>query len=242
MAHAIDILSFTWWAWIIPTFSVVLMLLFISIRANKKQKLYIRWIVAGILLLSAVLIHPYLYLSGKWSVQTSLPLHMCTIAQWLAIFALLKPRQWLFDILVFWGIAGGMNAILTPQPLHGGEFPVFLEYFVEHGGIIFVPLFLATAYQMRPSHQSWFRMFLYTMLVMAIMSVFNYYTGSNYFFTAQKPIADSPFILGDWPYYIIGFLLIGLFQFYAIYYFMNKFTSLKVVKQDHVVVFAKNNQ
>jgi hypothetical integral membrane protein (TIGR02206 family) len=241
MAQAIEIFSFTWWAWITPTFAVVLMLLFISSRANDKQKLYVRWFVAGVLLLSAVLIHPYLYFSGKWSVQTSLPFHMCTIAQWLAIFVLLKPKQWLYDILVFWGIAGGMNAILTPQPLHGGEFPVFLEYFVEHGGIIFVHLFLTIAYQMRPSAKSWIRVFLYTMCVMVIMAIFNYFTGSNYFFTAQKPIADSPFILGDWPYYIIGFLMIGLLQFYAIYYFMNKFRSPETANEEHVAL-ARNNQ
>ncbi len=242
MAQVIEIGSATWWAWITPTFGTVLLLLFIGIRANNQQKLYLRWLTAGILLLSAVLIHPYLYFTGKWSVQTSLPFHLCTIAQWLAIFALLKPRQLLFDILVFWGIAGGLNAILTPQPLHGGEFPVFLEYFIEHGGIIFVPLFLVTAYQMRPSYHSWIRVFIFTQLVLAVMAVFNYYTGSNYFFTAQKPIADSPFILGNWPYYILGFQMIGLLQFYAIYYFLNKFRPEKEDIEDNVGVLAKNDQ
>lgn len=222
MAQAIDIFSPTWWAWIAPTIGIIIALLFISTRANPIQIKFIRWGVAGILVFSATFIHPYLYFSEKWSVQTSLPFHMCTIAQWLAIFALIKPRQWQFNILVYWGIAGGLNALLTPQPLHGGEFPVFLEYFIEHGGIVFVPLFLILAYQMKPSKDSWIKVFLLTQLVLVVMGVFNYYSGSNYFFTAQRPIAESPFILGEWPYYIFGFLGIGLLQFYLIYYFINK--------------------
>jgi len=219
---AVDIFSPTWWTWVAPTIGAVVVLLMVGARANEKQKLYIRYTVAGILLLSALLIHPYLYFTGRWSVQTSLPLHMCTLAQWLAIFALIRPRQWLFDILVFWGIAGGLNALLTPQPLHGGEIPVFLEYFIEHGGIVFVPLFLILAYHMKPSKNSWIRVFLITQLALVVMAAFNYYTESNYFFTAQKPIAESPFILGEWPYYIFGFQIIGLMQFYIIYCLIKK--------------------
>ena len=225
MAQVIEIFSPTWWAWLSPTIGLVIVLLFFTSKANNKQKQYIRWTVAGMLLLSATLIHPYLYFSGKWTVQTSLPFHMCTIAQWLAIFALLKPRQWLFDVLVFWGIAGGMNALLTPQPLHGGEFPVFLEYFLEHGGIVFVPLFLVLAFHMKPSKNSWIWVFLFTQLVLLIMAVFNFYTGSNYFFTVNKPIADSPFVIGEWPFYIFGFQFFGLLQFYGIYYVLRKLKS-----------------
>lgn len=241
MAQAIEIFSPTWWAWLTPTFGLVIALLLLTTRASHIQKQYIRWCVASMLLLSAILIHPYLYFSGKWSVQTSLPFHMCTIAQWLAIFALFKPRQWLFDILVFWGIAGGMNALLTPQPLHGGEIPVFLEYFIEHGGIVFVPLFLVLAFHMKPSKNSWIKVFLFTQLVLVIMAIFNHYTGSNYFFTAQKPIADSPFILGDWPFYIFGFLLVGLIQFYAIYYFIYKLRPREVV-EENLMILVKDNQ
>jgi hypothetical integral membrane protein (TIGR02206 family) len=218
MAQAIEIFSITWWVWLLPTFGMVSLLLLWGSKANPRQQKHIRWGVAGLLLLSATLIHPYLYLSGKWSLQTSLPLHLCTIAQWLAIFALLKPKQWLFDVLVFWGIAGGMNALLTPQPLHGGEFGVLLEYFVEHGGIVFTPLFLALAYGMRPSPNAWIKVFLFTQAVMVVVGLFNYYTGANYFFLFQKPVAQSPFIIGEWPYYVLVFLAIGLVQFYLIHF------------------------
>ena len=39
--------------------------------------------------------------------------------------------------------------------------------------------------------------------------------GTNYWFICEKPGGDSPFLIGDWPYYlftfeIVGFALMGL--------------------------------
>tara|TARA_Y100000741_G_scaffold195404_1_gene148539 strand:- start:996 stop:1178 length:183 start_codon:yes stop_codon:yes gene_type:complete len=40
--------------------------------------------------------------------------------------------------------------------------------------------------------------------------------GGNYWFVCEKPGGESPFIIGEWPLYLIGFeisgiLLLGLF-------------------------------
>jgi len=32
----------------------------------------------------------------------------------------------------------------------------------------------------------------------------NYLLGSNYMYLAIKPNVENPFLIGDWPYYIIG--------------------------------------
>jgi hypothetical integral membrane protein (TIGR02206 family) len=219
-----EIFSVDWWKWLSSTAIIIFLLLFIGTRSDEKQKLIIRYGVAGCLFLSATLIHPYLYFAGIWSIKTSLPLHLCTIAQLLAIVALINPKQWLFNILVFWGIGGGINALITPQPLYGSEFPILLEYFVEHGGIVFTPLFLALAYDMRPSRNSWLKIFFVTQIVIVFIALFNYWTGSNYFFLVNKPASQSFFIIGDWPWYLIGFQVFGFFQFYFIYYIFFKFS------------------
>ena len=48
------------------------------------------------------------------------------------------------------------------------------------------------------------------------ISIVNTILGGNYWFLCEKPGGDSPFIIGDWPLYLIGFeisgiLLLGLF-------------------------------
>lgn len=58
--------------------------------------------------------------------------------------------------------------------------------------------------------------------------VFNYFSGVNYFFLANKPAAQSPFIIGDWPWHILGFQIFGLIQFYLIYYLFNNVKNLKL--------------
>ncbi|CAN5352466.1 hypothetical protein BH23BAC1_BH23BAC1_08890 [soil metagenome] len=75
----IEIFSETWWKWISCTAFTITVLLFWGARANENQNIYIRYTAAACLFLSATLNHPYLYFAGKWSIQTSLPLHLCTI-------------------------------------------------------------------------------------------------------------------------------------------------------------------
>ena len=41
--------------------------------------------------------------------------------------------------------------------------------------------------------------------------------GGNYMYVNKKPIADNPFLLGDWPYYIFVLELVALAHFYIIY-------------------------
>jgi uncharacterized membrane protein YwaF len=45
----------------------------------------------------------------------------------------------------------------------------------------------------------------------------NYITGGNYMYLSEKPIVENPFVIGDWPWYIIGLELAGLLHFYLVY-------------------------
>jgi uncharacterized membrane protein YwaF len=43
-----------------------------------------------------------------------------------------------------------------------------------------------------------------------IISAVNSVLGSNYWFICQKFGCESPFIIGEWPFYFIGFEMFGI--------------------------------
>ena len=43
-----------------------------------------------------------------------------------------------------------------------------------------------------------------------IISFVNSVLGGNYWFICQKPGGESPFIIGEWPLYFIGFEMFGI--------------------------------
>jgi hypothetical protein len=47
-------------------------------------------------------------------------------------------------------------------------------------------------------------------LMATVVFPLNYVLDANYMFLMRKPIADSPFFVGPWPYYILGVEVITL--------------------------------
>ena len=50
-----------------------------------------------------------------------------------------------------------------------------------------------------------------------IMTIFNSMVGSNYWYLCIKPLSNSPFLIGKWPFYIVGIQFIGIILMGLIY-------------------------
>ena len=50
---------------------------------------------------------------------------------------------------------------------------------------------------------AWLRVFAVTNVVALGVGVFDWVTGYNYLFLRAKPGGDSPFLVGEWPYYLL---------------------------------------
>jgi uncharacterized membrane protein YwaF len=46
----------------------------------------------------------------------------------------------------------------------------------------------------------------------------NYLIGSNYMYLAERPLVNNPMIIGDWPWYILGFEFIGIVHILIFYF------------------------
>src|SRR6266849_10818141 len=72
----------------------------------------------------------------------ALPFQLCDAAIFVSAFALWFRRQILVEVTYFWGLAGTIQAIITPDlPQHFPSFP-FIQYYVAHGGVVAAGLFL----------------------------------------------------------------------------------------------------
>jgi hypothetical integral membrane protein (TIGR02206 family) len=154
---------------------------------------------------------------GVWTVQEALPLHLCSLGMLVGVWAILTKRQLAFEVAYFWGLAAGSQAIITPDNSRWqlGELDVFWN-FLSHGIVILNVLWLVYVEGMRCRRGSWWRVFLLTNLTMVPIAFLNLIIGSNYFFISRKPGGSSPFLMGDWPWYIIGFELVGLLFFWGL--------------------------
>ena len=214
----IEPLTLLWWAGLCAPIVLITMIIVIGKRSNEATRLWIEKFTGVGLLGTAILIHPYLIATGNWEVSHSLPLHICHITGLLSGIALFWRNQRVYEVLLFFGVPGGIHSILTPELPHGLDTVFVLEYFISHGGIILVPLYLTWVRGMRPGKGSWWQVFLGAQLLLPFIFLANWLSGGNYWYVSRKPLVENPFLIGDWPWYIFVVLAVGLVHFLIVYF------------------------
>jgi hypothetical integral membrane protein (TIGR02206 family) len=157
--------------------------------------------------------HGNLLYTGQWSSQDHLEMQLCGFSRILAILLLVFRQSWAFYPLFFWGIVGGLHAFLTPQYTAGASPFMFWEYNLAHAGIMIVPLYHYFVHGFEIKRWTWAKMLVVNIALMVPVGLINKATGANYMFLSQKPIANNPFIVGEWPTYILGFVAAGALHY-----------------------------
>jgi hypothetical integral membrane protein (TIGR02206 family) len=143
---------------------------------------------------------------GRWSVQASLPLALCDVALIVAAVACWWPGPNLpLELTYFWGLAGTLQAVVTPDLSAGFPQLEFFEFVVGHLGIVIAALFLVVGLRLWPRRGSVPRVFAVTVAYTAFVGGFDWLTGSNYMYLAAVPTRWSLLsLLGPWPWYIVS--------------------------------------
>ncbi len=155
---------------------------------------------------------------GVWAAETALPFHLCSLGMLVSVWALLSRKQLVFEVAYFWVLAAATQAILTPDNTRWrlGELDVFWN-FLSHGVIMLNVFWLVFVDGMRCRRWSWLKVFLITNLMMIPIAIINLILNANYFFVCWKPGGESPFLIGEWPWYILVFEVLGLSFFVLLY-------------------------
>jgi hypothetical integral membrane protein (TIGR02206 family) len=226
----IDPFTTLWWKMIFFSVAMIAIPIIIA-KYIPSSKDFIRLRLGRLLVATAIAIHPYLIATHSWNLQSSLPLHLCSLSGILSGVVLLFPSQIGFELLMYWGITGAIHSLLTPELTQGKSDFLFMEYYISHSGIIGSAMFLTFSYDMKLRKISWIKIFYMTQLLLPIIGTVDYFLHSNYMYLRERPEANNPLIVGEWPWYIIIFEILLLIHFYIIYfifYIQRKSSKLSV--------------
>ncbi|RSD26882.1 TIGR02206 family membrane protein [Mesobacillus subterraneus] len=144
----------------------------------------LKWSIFWTLVVCEVSAQSWLILTGQWEIG-DLPLHLCSMSSFLAIYIFLKKSVKGFYVLYFIGTLPAILAMVTPEMSY--VFPHFhyIEYFLHHSAIPIAALYFILFEGYRVPRKA----ILFTFLVVNLAAVpiffFNLLFDTNYFYLAS---------------------------------------------------------
>jgi hypothetical integral membrane protein (TIGR02206 family) len=144
----------------------------------------------------------------------ALPFQLCDAAIFVSALALWLRHQLLVEVTYFWGLAGTIQAVITPDlPQHFPTFP-FIQYYLAHGGVVAAALFLVVGLGQWPRPRAIFWVAALTVAYTAFVGLLDAVTGANYMYLRAKPASVTVLdVMGPWPWYIGSAALVGIALF-----------------------------
>lgn len=158
-------------------------------------------------------VHPVF--AGNWTARSSLPLDLCDVALVIAAVATWRPTWRLgVELTYFWGLAGTLQAVVTPDlttPFPDVEFFLFV---VGHIGIVIAAMYLVVGLRIEPRRGSVLRVFAITVAYTGVVALVDRALGANYMYLARLPGRASLLsVLGPWPWYLLSAAGVALVLF-----------------------------
>ena len=218
--------SITWFVGIIAVIVAIVLIIQFAIRVPPDTRRILSITLGIILILRELWKNWYIFNLGIWELKTALPLHLCGISAIFAGLMLFKTYQKGFEFLALISLTGAMHAIFTPQLNHGASHAQLIEYYIGHGGVILVPIYLAIVDGYRVRKNAWRDVFIYCQLLLIFIGMINFILDANYMYLCEAPIVKNPLIIGFWPWYIIGFEIFGLVHILFFYFLFRRLKPL----------------
>lgn len=154
------------------------------------------------------------WIAGELSWRYSLPLELCHFVLLAALVTLVRPSRLASEIAYFWGLAGTLQATLTPEI--GEAFPSweFVQFFWGHGAILLAIAYVIVVRRFEPRPWSALRMLAWVNAYAVVVGAIDYLAGWNYGYLCAKPARPSLLdYLGPWPWYIAALEGVALASF-----------------------------
>ena len=118
--------------------------------ASPSQRKNIVLVLISITLLQELLHYFYKINLNSFDPSKDISLHMCGFSLFISCYALYTRNQTAFELSFFWGLAGALQAIVTPDPtrFYFGYISTFWS-FLSHGLIILNVFWMIFVYDMR---------------------------------------------------------------------------------------------
>ena len=143
--------------------------------------------------------------AGTWSPKSDLPFALCDAAVLVAAAACWWRKPRLVELTYFWGLAGTLQAVITPDLNAGFPHLVFFQYLGGHLGIVLAALYLVIGLRIAPRPGSVVTTFAITLAYTAFVGLVDALSGANYMFLRRPPGNWTLLkLLGPWPWYIVS--------------------------------------
>ncbi|MXX77541.1 MAG: TIGR02206 family membrane protein [Gemmatimonadales bacterium] len=186
----------------------------VGLRADERGRRRLRVTLGLAIFLLLVARHIWKAATGLWTVQNDIPLHLCSAMAWITIYGLWTRRPGVLRLMYFLGVAGAVQAVLTPEAEFGVMHFTFFETMGSHGAVVIAGVWAVMVEGYRPTARDPWIVFGLLNLYAAVVFPLNRLFGSNYLYLIEKPPGSTllDFFPG-WPWYILLLepLAIGLF-------------------------------
>lgn len=181
----------------------------------------VRRVAAVVLVVNTAVWHLWNVAVGLWTLDTMLPLHLCSVMSLVAAVALWTGNPWLGTATWLLGSPGALQALLTPEVAPYG-FPHYrvLQSWTQHTLLWLAGFWIVFADGIRPTFRRTVQVWLVLHALAAVVFVVNVAVVSNYLFLNRKPeFASVLDLLPPWPTYLLvleGLVVLLLLLFWAI--------------------------
>ncbi|QKE75167.1 TIGR02206 family membrane protein [Arthrobacter citreus] len=143
---------------------------------------------------------------------------------YLCCYTLITKNYKIYDIIYFWGLAGAIQSVITPDMKYAFPHFKYIQFFITHGGIILSICYMTYIFGYTPTFRSLIKSFLYLIMLAIPIYLLDYFIKGNYLFLRAKlPGANLLDFFGPWPYYLI---VLGLLQ---IPYFLILYSPIHLI-------------
>lgn len=226
-AYIIEVFSGEWIRNSVLTILFIVTYLFLGKFLGNKNKLIFAKAISIVLIFITITGHTRNIINGYWNPVDNIPLHLCSISNFIACFILFVPKiskeSKFFEFLYYAGIIGAFQAFFTPQinNFDGSNYE-YIEWYLSHIGIMLLPIYMLKNLGFRLTKFSWLRVVAYLNILLIIVMPINYFIGSNYMYVNGKPEVNNPLIIGEWPIYIFFWEIIIIIFTYTLYVMSTK--------------------
>ncbi|HRI00898.1 MAG TPA: TIGR02206 family membrane protein [Saprospiraceae bacterium] len=194
---------------IIGTLVYIATVIFLGLFFKQRNQLSkFELVLFWIYFIREILYFTYIIIEGKFTVQDSLPLHMCTISYIICLLILYTRKHWMYEFLALLALGGGIQSILTPELTHGYSPYLIIDYYWSHSTIILFPFYILFVWKWIPRKWSFAWIWLIGHLILGIVGLVNYFLHSNYIYLCHAPKVDNA-LVAAFPNHLLSFEFFG---------------------------------
>ena len=139
-----------------------------------------------------------------------LPLHLCSLLSYVALYALWKEKNWAICATYSLGLLACAQGLITPALEFNPPHPLFFEFFATHTLLVVVALYFPLVLGWRAQVKNIYSTWLLSMGYLLALLLLNPLLGTNYAFVLSPPSGGSILdLFGPWPWYVLGMMILG---------------------------------